>query len=394
MNRVNRLIRSDWTEWVGEQCSSIANEGRWRSTKVFDALGPRGVLLDDHDLATSVVSFASNDYLGLSHHPVVIGAAHAALDRWGTGAGASRLIVGTRPIHRELESALAAWKRCEAAVLFPTGYSANLGVLTTFGGPGVRIFSDELNHASIIDGCRLSGADVTIYRHRDLEHLEALLLAGVQEGCARTIVISDSVFSMDGDIAAVDDLLDCAARHGSLLVLDEAHGVLGPNPTVEGRNDVPLLRMGTLSKTLGSLGGYIAGPRSWIDLLVNRARSFIFTTASTPADAAAALAALDIVTSAEGDRLRNRLRHHVRRVRPRHLSPIIPVILGSEHDAIAASDRLLDAGLWVPAIRPPTVPTGASRLRIALSASHQDHEIDALIAALATLDDEGRRHER
>ncbi|MBI3256583.1 MAG: 8-amino-7-oxononanoate synthase [Actinobacteria bacterium] len=391
---MNRPIRSDWTAWVGEQCSSIANEGRWRSTKVFDALGPSGVLLDNHDRARSVVSFASNDYLGLSHHPVVIGAAHAALDRWGTGAGASRLVVGTRPIHRELESALAAWKRCEAAVLFPTGYAANLGVLTTFGGPGVRIFSDELNHASIIDGCRLSGADVRIYRHRDLEHLEALLVAGRREGSARTIVISDSVFSMDGDIAPIGDLVDCSARHGSLLIVDEAHGVLEPTPTAEARNDVPLLRMGTLSKTLGSLGGFIAGPQSWIDLLVNRARSFIFTTASTPADTAAALAALGIVTSAEGDRLRERLRHHVRRVRPRHPSPIIPVILGSEHDALAASDRLLDAGLWVPAIRPPTVPTGASRLRIALSASHQDHEIDALIAALATLDAEGRRHDR
>lgn len=386
---MNRSSRVSWTEWADEQRSAIASAGQWRSTRTFDAFGTKGVLWHGpRDAPRSVVSFASNDYLGLSSHPKVIEAAHGALDRWGTGAGASRLVVGTRPIHRELEEALAAWKRCEAAVLFPTGYAANLGVLTTFGGPDVAIFSDELNHASIIDGCRLSRSHVTIHRHRDMDHLESLLVACRREHLGRTIVISDSVFSMDGDVAALEDLLECSKRHGSLLILDEAHAVLGPELPEEFPEEVPVLRMGTLSKTLGSLGGYIAGPKALIDLIVNRARSFIFTTASTPADTAAGLAALGIVNSPEGDRMRGRLRDHVDRVRPAHPSPIIPVILGSEQAALDAADHLLKAGLWVPAIRPPTVPKGASRLRVALSASHTDGEIDDLLAALATLGDE------
>ncbi len=392
---MNRSRGAGWTEWAHLQHSSIVNAGQWRSTRVFDALGPGGTLWDPPGHASRrVVSFASNDYLGLSSHPKVIEAAHAALDRWGSGAGASRLVVGTRPIHHELEAALATWKQSEAAVLFPTGYAANLGVLTTFGGPEVAVFSDELNHASIIDGCRLSRSHVTIHRHRDMDHLESLLSSSRRPGIDRTIMISDSVFSMDGDVAPIEELLDCATRHGSLLILDEAHAVLGPTLPAERLREVPVLRMGTLSKTLGALGGYIAGPKALVDLLVNRARSFIFTTASTPADTAAALAALDIVNSSEGDRLRTRLRNHVDRIRPDHPSPILPVVLGSEHAALEASDRLLEAGLWAPAIRPPTVPKGTSRLRIALSASHEDRDIGALMAALATLEGEVRHADR
>ncbi len=374
-------MESDWSKWADEQHSSIARSGQWRSTKTFDAFGPSGTLADEK----TVISFASNDYLGLSHHPKVIEAAREALERWGTGSGASRLVVGTRPVHEELEVALATWKQTESAVLFPTGYAANLGVLTTFGGPGVRIYSDELNHASIIDGCRLSGGDVRVYRHRDIQHLNDLLAAAKHDDSERTIVVSDTVFSMDGDVAAIDELIECCARHGALLILDEAHNVLGPNLSDKDiREATDLLRMGTLSKTLGSLGGFIAGPRRFTDLLVNRARSFIFTTAPTPADTAAALAALAIVTSPEGEQLRKRLRGHVDHVQPGHPSPIIPIILGSEKEALAASEQLLDKGLWVPAIRPPTVPPGTSRLRVALSASHQDDEIDLLISTLAS----------
>ncbi|MGK2957665.1 MAG: aminotransferase class I/II-fold pyridoxal phosphate-dependent enzyme [Acidimicrobiales bacterium] len=375
------MTKSDWSKWANEQHFSIERSGQWRSTKTFDAFGPSGTLVGEKP----VISFASNDYLGLSHHPKVIEAAREALERWGTGSGASRLVVGTRPVHEELETALATWKQTESAVLFPTGYAANLGVLTTFGGPGVRICSDELNHASIIDGCRLSGAEVRVYRHRDIQHLHDLLVAAQRDGCERTIVVSDTVFSMDGDIAALNDLTGCCARHGSLLILDEAHSVLGPNLSKPSHESIDLLQMGTLSKTLGSLGGFIAGPRRFTDLLVNRARSFIFTTASTPADTAAALAALEIVTSPEGEQLRKRLRGYVARVRPDHPSPIIPIILGSEKAALAASEQLLNQGLWVPAIRPPTVPPGTSRLRVALSASHQDDEIDLLISTLSTI---------
>lgn len=378
-------IHPDWNAWVDQQQSAIVGEGRWRSIKIFDALGQEGLLHTDKEIPKSVVSFASNDYLGLTSHPEVIAAAHAAIDRWGTGAGASRLVVGTRPIHQELESTLATWKHCEAAVVFSTGYAANLGVLSTFGVSGVKIFSDELNHASIIDGCRLAGGDVAVFKHGDMDHLGWLLKAVKRESHCRTIVVSDAVFSMDGDEAPIEDLIEVSERYGSLLILDEAHGVLGPDVTKEPADANQLLRMGTLSKTLGSIGGFIAGPRSYIDLIINRARSFIFTTALTPSDAASALAALNIVCSSEGDALRARLRSFVERLKPGHPSPIVPIILGTEEAALRVSQRLLDVGLWVPAIRPPTVPEGSSRLRIALSASHRTHEIDDLARELAQL---------
>jgi 8-amino-7-oxononanoate synthase len=326
-----------------------------------------------------VVSFASNDYLGLTQHPSVVAAAHAALDRWGAGAGSARLIVGSRPVHAELEAALAEWKHAESAVLFPTGFATNLGVLTTFGGPGALVCSDELNHASIIDGCRASRARVKVYRHRDLDHLDHLLTTVPAE---RAGVVTDTVFSMDGDVADVDALVAMCARHRALLVLDEAHAVLGPEPDVSG---VDALRVGTLSKTLGSLGGFVAGPRHFTDLVVNRARSYIFTTALSPADSASALAAVGVVRSAEGGELRRRLRSNVDRLRPGHPSPIVPVVLGDEARTVAAAEALLEQGMLVPAIRPPTVPPGTSRLRVTLSAAHESAQIDALATALANL---------
>jgi 8-amino-7-oxononanoate synthase len=338
--------------------------GRWREV---------GGGTDD-----GLVSFASNDYLGLSRDPSVVAAAALALDRWGTGAGAARLVGGTLPVHAELEAALADWKGEEAALLFPTGYAANLGVLATVGGPGVRVLSDERNHASVVDGCRLSRADVAVYRHADAAHAEALL-ADARAGDARAVVVTDTVFSMDGDVAPVAALAEACARAGALLVLDEAHAVLGPSPDLDG---VEHLRVGTLSKFLGSLGGYVAGPRPLVELLVNRARPFIFTTAPTPADTAAALAALAVLRSDHGHLLRARLRANVDRVRPGHPSPIVPVVLGAEEAALAASAALRARGLLVPAIRPPTVPPGTSRLRVSLSASHTVDDVDALLRGL------------
>jgi 8-amino-7-oxononanoate synthase len=363
-----------WSEWATAEATRVHQAGQWRSPRDLDAAGPAGTLAPD---GRAVVSFASNDYLGLTQHPTVVAAAHAALDRWGTGSGSARLIVGSRPVHSELEQALAAWKQAEAAVLFPTGFAANLGVLTTFAGPGVLVCSDALNHASIIDGGRLSRAEVTVYRHADAEHVDRLL-AEVPD--RRALVVTDSVFSMDGDVAPIDALADVCARRGALLLIDEAHAVLGPDPDLDG---VDALRVGTLSKTLGALGGFVAGPRTFTDLLVNRARSYIFTTASTPADAAAALAAVEIVRSAEGDALRARLRRHVERVRPGHPSPIVPVVIGDETATLAAAEALLAQGLLVPAIRPPTVAPGTSRLRVALSAAHTDAQVDALVHALS-----------
>jgi 8-amino-7-oxononanoate synthase len=375
--------RTTWGERVASELDAIRAAGRWRQPRDLAVSGAMTGAVHDADGGThEVVSFASNDYLGLTHHPTVVAAAHEAIDRWGTGTGASRLVVGSRPLHTELEAELAAWKGTDDAVLFPTGYAANLGLLTTLGGTDVTILSDELNHASIVDGSRLARAAVRIYRHRDLDHLAALLAE--VDGAA--LVVTDSAFSMDGDVADLDGLLDLCDRAGALLVLDEAHAVLGPDlPRPPG--GVPVLRMGTLSKSLGSLGGFVAGPRPYVDLLRNRARSFIFTTAPTPADTAAALAAVRVVRSAEGAALTRRLRGHVDRLRPGHPTPIVPVVLGDEAAALCAAARLLDRGLLVPAIRPPTVPPGTSRLRVALSAAHTEDQIDALVTALAELPD-------
>ena len=362
-----------WHEWVDGEVRSIRAAGQWRAPRDLDGAGPEGKLGPD---GRPVVSFASNDYLGLTQHPAVVAAAHAALDRWGTGSGSARLIVGSRPVHHDLEEALADWKRVDRAVLFSTGFAANLGVLTTFGGPDVLVVSDELNHASIIDGCRLARSECVVARHCEPEHVDALLESA---GDRRGLVVTDTVFSMDGDVAPVGELLEVCARHGALLVLDEAHAVLGPDPDV---GDADVVRIGTLSKTLGALGGFAAATSAFADLLVNRARSYIFTTASTPADSAAALAALEVVRSAEGDALRTRLRGHVDRVRPKHPSPIVPVVLGDEHATLAAAATLLEQGMLVPAIRPPTVPPGTSRLRVTLSAAHSPEQVGALARAL------------
>jgi 8-amino-7-oxononanoate synthase len=366
-----------WRAWVGAELDQIRANDQWRSLRTFDAAGPEGRMGQDR---RPVVSFASNDYLGLSAHPAVIAAAHEALERWGSGSTSSRLIVGTRPVHAELEPALAQWKGTESALLFPTGYAANIGVLSALRGAGATVFSDELNHASIVDGCRLCRAPVVVYPHRDVDELGKML----RRSTGRAVVVSETVFSMDGDEAPVARLIDTCAEYQALLILDEAHAVLGPD-----LGDIPaevdLLRVGTLSKALGSLGGFVAASRPWVDWLVNRARPFIFTTSPTPADSAAALAALGVLVSAEGRQLVGRLRAHVELVRPGHCAPIIPVMLGSERRALKAASALLEKGLLVPAIRPPTVPPGTSRLRITLSAAHTDQQVARLTGVLDDL---------
>lgn len=370
-------VADGWGARIDARLGAIRAEGRWRSVRAFDALGPHGTLPD----GATVTSFASNDYLGLSAHAAVVAAAHDALDRWGTGATASRLVVGSRPPHHDLEADLAAWKGTEAALVFPTGYAANVGVLTALAGPGTRILSDALNHASIVDGCRLARGELAVVPHADLDALAAALAADERP----TVVVTDSVFSMDGDAADLDALADLCARHGAGLVLDEAHAVLGPDLDPAAHPDLLLVRVGTLSKALGALGGFVACSAAVRDLLVNVARPFIFTTALAPADAAAARAALAVVRSAEGDALRATLRGHVDRLAPGHPSPIVPVVLGEEDLAVAAADALLAQGLLVPAIRPPTVPPGTSRLRVALSVAHTAADVTRLVDALATL---------
>ena len=352
-----------WEVWADAEARAIREAGRWRAPKDVTEAGP--------------VSFASNDYLGLTQHPAVVAAAHDAVDRWGAGSGSARLIVGSRPIHSELERSIAVWKQTPRAALFPTGFATNLGVLTTFGGPGVLICSDALNHASIIDGCRLARGDVAVYRHRDLDHLGALLRG---RGARRALVVTDTVFSMDGDVADVGALTELCASEGALCVLDEAHAVLGPR--VDVAPDAPVLRVGTLSKTLGALGGFVAGPARYVELVENLARPYIFTTAPTPADSAAALAALRVLQSPEGEALVARLRVLVDRVRDGHPSPIIPFVIGDERATLETADALRDRGVLVPAIRPPTVAPGTSRLRVTLSAAHTDAQVDLLVRAL------------
>ena len=377
--------RGGWPRWAEARTDAIVAAGQWRSVHAFDARGPRGTLAPDAGGPPGgvVTSFASNDYLGLSAHPALATAAVAAIERWGTGSGAARLVVGSRPGHHELEAALALWRSTPAALVLPTGFAANLAVMSTFGDPGARILSDELNHASIIDGCRLARAPVAVYRHADPEHLARRLAEARADGVDRCLVVTDTVFSMDGDVAPVAEIAELCRTARALLVLDEAHAVLGPDLDRGELDGVEVLRVGTLSKTLGSLGGFVAGSRRHIDLLVNLARPFIFTTAPTPADTAAAQAGLAILAGAEGRALKARLAGHVARLRPGHPSPILPVLVGDEGDAVDLAAELLGEGILVPAIRPPTVPPGTSRLRVALSAAHTDDQIDDLAAALA-----------
>jgi 8-amino-7-oxononanoate synthase len=343
------------------------------------------------------INFSSNNYLGLADHPALIAAATEALHAQGAGAGAARLIVGNLPAHRRLERRLAAFLETESALLFNSGYQANVGIVAALAGPDDAVFSDALNHASLIDGCRLSRAAVHVYRHLDLDHLDAQLTA---TRARRRFVVTDTVFSMDGDLAPLRPLRALADRHGAFLVLDEAHatGVFGPGgrglAAREGvRADV---HIATLGKALGTAGAFVAGSRTLVDFLLHRARSFVFTTAPPPSIAAGAAAAVDICLSAEGDARRATLAahtHHFRDglaalgllARGAGASAIFPVLVGDERRALEATRRLLAAGIYAQAIRTPTVAPGAARLRFALMATHTRAHLDDALAALATL---------
>jgi 8-amino-7-oxononanoate synthase len=344
-----------------------------------------------------LVSFCSNDYLGLASHPALAAAAAEAARRDGFGASASRLVSGDLPAHRRLEAALADFLSAPAALLFPTGYQANLGVLTALAGPNDLIVSDALNHASLIDGCRLSRARVSVFPHRDAGAARRLLADGGP--ARRRVLVTESLFSMDGDAAPLADLAAAADETGAVLVVDEAHalGVLGPG----GRGlcaeagIVPAVLIGTLGKAFGSAGGFAAGDSLVRDILLNRARTFIFTTASPPPVAAAAEAALSLIRSPEGARRRDALTRHRLDLASRLAGlgllsssppgPIFPVVLGTEARALAAADALRSRGYYVTAIRPPTVPAGSARLRVTLSAEHTPDEIAGLAKALGEI---------
>ena len=367
------MTPDSWDTIADEALQAVVAANQLRRPRDLDSGAPATVL---SGTGQPVVTFASNDYLGLTQHPAVRAAARAAVDTYGAGSGSARLIVGSRPVHSLLEERIAAWRGTEAAVLFTTGYAANLGVLDTMGRWASLICSDELNHASIIDGCRLARAPTRVYPHCDAAAVDRLLAGARGPG----IVVSDSVFSMDGDLAPVAELSAVCAEHEALLILDDAHLVLDHREPLD--PECRVLRVGTLSKAVGSLGGFVCGPKAFTDLLVNRARSYIFTTAAAPAAAAAAIAAIDVIDSDEGDTLRARLRANIDHLRPGHPSPIIPIIVGAEDQAIAASEVLAAEGILVPAIRPPTVPVGTSRLRVTVSAAHTDDDLKRLTEAL------------
>ncbi|HIM15008.1 MAG TPA: 8-amino-7-oxononanoate synthase [Acidobacteria bacterium] len=359
---------------------------------ISSGIGPR-IVVDGR----SILQFCSNDYLGITSHPAVTRAAEMALSRYGTGAGSARLVVGTSPPHCELEEALAQLKQTEAALALSSGYHANTGVLPALAGSEDRIFSDALNHASIIDGCRLSRAATKIYRHNDVEHLTTLLSAtGTSR---RRVIVTESVFAMDGDLAPLSELASVAKQYDALLVVDEAHatGVFGS----QGGGLVQELELGahvdvqigTLSKAIGALGGYVAGSQTLIDTLINEARTFIYTTALPPSVAASATAAIQVIIQ-EPER-REQLWQHARFLRKAlaaagyHInpgnSPILPVMVGDAAQTVALSNALLTHGVLVSAIRPPTVPTGTARLRVTPMATHTENDleqaVDAFIAA-------------
>ncbi len=341
-----------------------------------------------------VLHLCSNGYLGLATHPTVVGAAAAAVRTHGTGTGSARLVTGAQDLHRDLEDDLAAWKQTEDALLFSSGYLANLGVLGALAGRGDTIVSDELNHASIVDGCRLSRAEVRVYRHGDAEHAEALLA----DAPGRRVLVTDGVFSMDGDLAPLPELCDAAQRHGAAVVVDDAHGsgVLGP----EGRGTVAALGcegrvhalVATLSKALGSQGGYVAGSSQLVAWLRNRARGFVFDTSSAPAAVAAARAAVQVVRDEpwrraaalqRASQLRGGLRTAGWDV-PDGGTPIVPIVVGSAGAAVALMDRLLRHDVLAVAIRPPTVPAGTARVRATTLATHTEADIEHALQAFGS----------
>ena len=379
---------SGWTAALEAELAGLERRALRRAILTPESGRGARLRIDGRDL----VNFTSNDYLGLARDPRVAAAAADAARDHGASVSASRLLCGSTPLHDRLERRLAALKGREAALLYSSGYLANLGVLTALARPGDAIFSDALNHASIIDGCRLSGARTTVYRHGDADHLAELL---AESRADRRLIVSETVFSMDGDVAPLAALAALARRHDAALVLDKAHatGVLGPGGegalARDGIDPRGIVVVGTLSKALASAGGFVAADAAVVDYLVNRSRPFIFNTAPTPASVGAALAALDVV-AAEPER-RARLHALAARLRDglaaaghppsRSETPIVPLLLGDAETALAAERRLREAGALARAIRPPTVPEGTARIRFNLMAIHDEADVDRALAA-------------
>ena len=362
------------------------------------------------------LNFSSNDYLGLAGHPALAEAAIKAVEKFGAGAGASRLICGSLAPFHELEETIADFKQTGAALTFSTGYATAVGTICALLGKDDVIILDKLVHACIVDAVRLSGAKIRVFAHNDLNDLEDKLkwanrkdelhesqikngkpgtrVTRSSEEKRRVLVVTEGIFSMDGDAAPLREIVALKEKYGAWLMVDEAHatGVIGQNgrglADKLGVSSQIEIQMGTLGKALGASGGYIAGSRSLVDFLVNRARSFIFSTAPVPAAAAAATAGVRLAQSDEGEERRKILWSHVRKLNPKSESAIVPFILGDEGKAVAAAARLREQNIFVPAIRHPTVARGAARLRITLTAAHSVEDVATLVAALGDLKSE------
>ena len=383
---------------IEDQLADLRSRSLLRRLRTFD--GPQQPEIEEG--GKSLISFASNDYLGLATEPALKEAAKAAIDRYGVGSGAARLISGSLTPHAQLEETIARFKGTEAALAFSSGYATALGTLGALCGEEDVIILDKLSHASLIDGARLSRATVRVFPHNHLGKLESHLeWAAENHPGARVIIVTEAVFSMDGDRAPLTEIVALKNEFGAMLLVDEAHavGVLGRNGRgladalrLEGEVDI---QMGTLSKALGVAGGYIAGSRRLIELLVNRARSFVYSTAPPPSTAAAACAAIEFLMSDAGEQRREQLWENLAcfGAEMPHLfsegwkiqSAIIPIILGDSGRALEAADRLAERGFYVPAIRHPTVPRDSARLRITISARHTAQQIGALCGVLRAL---------
>ncbi len=366
-------------------------ESQFRSPRTYTPMDATHVMYED----SIYLMMASNNYLGLTHHPHVKERALQAIQQYGTGSGGARLTSGSFPLFQELETRLAHWKDCEKALTFTAGFMANLGTISALVHKGDIIFSDELNHASLIDGCRLSGAKVQVYPHKDVHALEPLLAESMHHGMR--FIITDGVFSMDGDIAPLPELLELAERYDALLIVDDAHatGVIG-----EGRGTAHhfhcenprIITTGTMSKALGSIGGYVCGSQTIIDYIINHSRPFIFATALSPADIGASIGALEVL--AEEPSVYQKLRSNTEYMHKALQSlgipssddtPIFPIIIGSNEDTLEASRLCEQEGIILSAIRPPTVPINTGRLRLTVTAAHSEEELDKVIQVLQRL---------
>lgn len=373
-----------------QEINNIETRHLRRQIRIMESPSDPIITIEGH----RYISMASNNYLGLANHPGVKQAAIKAIEQWGVGAGAARLISGTMTPHYELEQDLARFKQVEAALTFGTGYTTNLGLIPALIDRDDLILADRYCHASLIEACRLAKATLRVFHHNDAGHLEGLLK---KRGRARpTLIVTEGVFSMDGDLAPLPDLLTLCRQHEATLVIDDAHGtgVMGKNGqgTVEhfGLNPRDVIQMGTLSKAVGASGGYVAGTAALKDYLINTAKAFIYTTAQPPAIAAAASAAIRIIQHEPAHRERLRKNRDTLYTALTGLgfqltdtqSPILPIIVKSPERALEMSQALYDAGIYVPAIRPPTVPKHGSRLRLTVSSEHTQEQLNNVVQSL------------